>query len=261
MNPKKWQPVLYAGTNWYETWHTGDPSVVLKGGKFYMAYSSTSKPFDKPAKGYPASMICCVMGAVSSDGIHWKKTKQPLLIRKKDEMNPKSQPDRIGDFHRPCLRWDDNKWKLWFDYWLPEKGICMGYAENTDAFTKKNGFKIIHNLKKPILVNWPNPEIIKIEKQYHAFADPAGYPTKIEPRVWTGRQLCEAVSPDGTNWTRLGFIDPDDDAPACHVPQTLITEISGTNWLYLFYATQRGNKDGKYYYQYDKIRAMRRKIK
>ncbi len=263
MNPKKWKPVLYAGTNWYETWHTGDPSVVLKKGKFYMAYSSTSKTFDKQVVGYPVSMACCVMGAESSDGIHWKKTKQPLLIRDKDRMNPKPDPERIGDFHRPCLRWENGKWKLWFDYWLPGKGICMGYSENRENFAKKNGFKISHDLKLPVMENWPNPEIIKIGDQYHAFADPIGYPIKKGQSPWMHRQLREAVSKDGINWKKLDFIPPDDDAPACHVAQALVTGINGTNWLYLFYATQIGNnkKDGTYHYQYDKIRAMKRKIK
>ena len=74
-------------------------------------------------------MILCVMGAASADGINWKKTKFPLLIGKNDSANPKPNPNRMADFHRPCLRWEDNKWKLWFDYWLPGGGVCMGYAE------------------------------------------------------------------------------------------------------------------------------------
>ena len=135
----------------------------------------------------------------------------------------------------------------------------MGYAERT----KKNGFKIKHDLKQPLIENWPNPEIVKIGSQYHAFADPAGYPIKEGQSPWMGRQLREAVSSDGIHWKKLPFILPDKDADACHVAQTLVTEINGTNWLYLFYATQIGyNKnDSLYYFQYDNIRAMRRKIK
>lgn len=48
--------------------HVGDPSVVLKDGRFYMAYSATSKHFGK-REGYPATMVQCVMGSVSDDGI------------------------------------------------------------------------------------------------------------------------------------------------------------------------------------------------
>lgn len=31
-------------------------------------------------KFHPNNMLLCVMGATSDDGIHWKKTDQPLLI-------------------------------------------------------------------------------------------------------------------------------------------------------------------------------------
>lgn len=76
------------------------------------------------------------------------------------------------------------------------------------------------------------------------------------------RQLREAVSDDGLSWKKLDYIEPDDDADACHVPQGLVTKIDNKEWLYLFYATQIGYKknDGKYHYQYDRIRAMRREI-
>jgi len=83
MNPKLWVPVLHASDRWYEAWHVGDPSVVLKDGKFHMAYSATSKHFGE-REGFPATMVQCVMGAVSDDGIVWRKTDQPLLIRAED---------------------------------------------------------------------------------------------------------------------------------------------------------------------------------
>ena len=92
-------------------------------------------------------------------------------------------------------------------------------------------------------------------KEWEIYSKKGKWDKTMNPQKW------EPVLYAGTNWTRLGFIDPDDDTPACHVGQALVTEINGTNWLYLFYATQKGNKDGKYYYQYDKIRAMRKKIK
>ena len=263
MNPTNWVPVLHAGNKWYDQYHAGDPSVVMKNGKFYMAFSSTSKNFKKEVPGYPSKMIQCVVGAASADGINWKKTKSPLLIGKNDSANPKPVPNRIADFHRPCLRWEDNKWKLWFDYWLPGKGICMGYSENSGTFSKKNGFKIKHDLKKPVIENWPNPEIIKIGNKYHSFADPTGYSIKKGQSPWMSRQLREAVSSDGRNWKKLPFLKPDKDSSACQIPQTLVTKVDGVNYLYLFYATQIGYKknDGIYHFQYDHIRAMRREIK
>jgi hypothetical protein len=259
MDPAKWASVLHASERWYESWHVGDPSVVFKAGTYYMAYSATSKHFGKVA-GYPAEMVQCVMGAVSDDGIHWSSTNQPLLIRAADRPNPKPDPTRIGDFHRPSLQWQDGKWKLWFDYWLPGKGVCMGYAENTGEFTDKNGFAIRHDLRKPLLQDWPNPEVIRVGHKYLCFSDAPGYPTKPGESSWKTRQLREAVSSDGLSWDKLAFIPPDEDTDACHVPQAMVTTIDGGEWLYLFYATQIGYRknDGNYHYQYDRIRAMRR---
>ena len=58
------------------------------------------------------------------------------------------------------------------------------------------------------------------------------------------------------------FIAPDDDTEACHVPQAPVTTMVGNRWLYLFYATQVGTSknDGKYHYQYDRIRAMKQLV-
>jgi hypothetical protein len=261
MNPKLWVPVLHASDRWYEAWHVGDPSVVLKDGKFHMAYSATSKHFSE-REGFPATMVQCVMGAVSDDGIVWKKSDQPLLIRAEDTADPEPSPGRIGDFHRPCLRWDDGKWRLWFDYWLDGKGVCMGYAENHGELRQPGGFKIQHDLNQPLMTNWPNPEIVKIGETYHSFSDPGGYPIKAGESPWKSRQLREAISKDGINWQLLDFIPPDPDADASHVPQTLVTTIDGKQWLYLFYANQIGyaKKDGEYHFEYDRIRAMRREI-
>ena len=261
MNPEKWVPVIHASERWYEAWHVGDPSVVLHEGNYYMAYSATSRHFGK-RDGYPATMVQCLMGAVSNDGIHWEKTERPLLIREADTPDPGPDPDRIGDFHRPSLHRDGGKWRLWFDYWLPGKGVCMGYAENDGDFGRTGAFKIQHDLRAPLIETWPNPEVIRIGKEYHCFSDPPGYPTKKEESQWKSRQLREAVSADGVHWKKLPFIPPDADADACHVPQALVTTIDGRVWLYLFYATQIGYKknDGAYHYEYDRIRAMRRAI-
>jgi len=261
MTPAKWVPVLHASERWYEAWHVGDPSVVQKDGTFYMAYSATSKDFGRVA-GYPAMMVQCLMGAVSRDGIEWEKTDSPILIRAEDTASPKPEPGRIGDFHRPSLHWQDGKWRLWFDYALPGKGISMGYAENAEDFMKPGAFKVMHDLREPLLENWPNPEVIRVGRTYQCFSDPRGYPIEPGESGWKSRQLREAVSRDGMSWKKLDYIPPDEDADACHVPQALVTTIQGRTWLYLFYATQIGYKkrDGTYHYQYDRIRAMRRPV-
>jgi hypothetical protein len=266
MTPKLWRPVLFASEKWFDAWHNGDPSVVVDHGRYYMAYSATSKPFTKKMAGYPSDMVQCVMGASSEDGIVWTKSAEPLLIRKEDTSNPSADPQRIGDYHRPCLRREHGIWKLWFDYWVPGHGACLGFAENRGGFYDPDGFQVAHPLEKPLLDNWPNPEVIRIGDQWHSFSDPGGYPVpfgiKPDAAAWMGRQLREAISKDGLTWTRLDFIAPDRDTPACHVPQALLAEVQGRKWLYLFYATQRGFKpnDGTYHYQYDSIRTMRRAV-
>jgi hypothetical protein len=70
------------------------------------------------------------------------------------------------------------------------------------------------------------------------------------------------VSKDGIEWKLLDFIAPDDDTDANHVPQAFATTIDGAKWLYLFYSTQvgHGRNDGRYLFEYDRIRAMRRRI-
>ena len=265
MNPARWEPVLLPSEVWYDAWHNGDPSVVYKDGTLFMAYSATSKVFDPPRKGHPNGMLLCVMGATSTDGIHWTKSNQPLLIEAKEEQNPNSDEGWIGDYHRPCLRWEEERWRMWFDYWLPGKGVCMGYAENAGIFDAKDGFQIQHDLKTPMLTQWPNPEIVKVGDTYHAFSDTNGYPPMKDDANagWTSRNLCEAVSKDGLTWEVVGFIPPDPDSAACHVPQALVTQQDGQEYLYLFYATQRGGiePNGHYNYRYDRIRMMRREIK
>ena len=229
-----------------------------------MAFSSTGKDFTRPVKGHPNNMLLCVMGATSDDGIRWIKTEQPLLIESEEAQNPATDEGWTGDFHRPCLMWDEGKWRLWFDYWHPTKGVCMAYAENTSGFRAQGAFRIMSDLSRPCIPNWPNPEVIRIGERYHAFADPCGYPPKLnDPDAgWTSRALCEAVSDDGVNWRMVGFIAPDPDAAACHVPQTLVTEVDSVPYLHIFYATQRGglNRDGVFDYRYDRIKMMRRRL-
>lgn len=266
MSPELWQSVLFASDRWYDCNHNGDPSVVFKDGKYFIAYSACGDRFAQPVDGYANGEVLDVMGATSDDGIHWQKTAEPLLIRPGDSSAPAPEPDRIGDFNRPCLKWDNDRWRLWFDYWIPGKGNCLGYAENTGDFASPGGFKIQHDLRQSLMDNWVNPEIIKVGNKYLGFGDPTGYPVKpgiaAAGRSWTRRQLCAMESDDGIHWRRLGFIAPDTDADACHVPQALLTTIDGQQWLYLFYATQIGSRkqDDKYHYQYDRIRAMRRPV-
>jgi hypothetical protein len=298
-NNEKWASVLYSSTdsikNYYDTFHSGDPSVVYKDGMYYMAYSATSKAFTDPnspdpilppdfsnkaIEGYPSRMIQCINGATSTDGINWDKTEKPLLIAAVDNKYPPDPcPDRVGDFHRPCLRWDDaeSKWKLYFDYYNAViGGTNMGMAENTGDFMTGK-FEFVHDLNKPLLTDWPNPEVVKIGTCYFCFSDAPGYTEATAPSDkkidagWQTRQLRMAQSADGIVWEKKYYIKPDPGIDANHVPQTLLCKRDGKWWLYLFYATQVGWRKGEkiypffkeddYNWFYDQIRYMRQEIK
>ncbi len=294
----KWLSVLYSSPdpeNYYETFHTGDPSIVLKDGVYYMAYSATSFAFvdstsEKPVlppsfsnmeiEGYPSRMIQCVMGATSKDGIHWTKTDKPLLLGDQDtKFPPDPAPGRIGDFHRPCLLWDEegSKWKLYFDYRNMAKGMgsIVGLAENSGDF-RTDEFTFVHSPDEPLLTGWPNPEVVKVGDCYVSFSDAPGYtkanaPEGQEVSGWQLRQLKMATSKDGLTWEKRYYIDPDPGIDANHVPQALVCEQEGKQWLYLFYTIQVGwrweegkypfFKEGDYNWFYDEIRYMRQEIK
>lgn len=253
MNPKVWKPIITADDRYYDSYHNGDPSVVYKDGRYYMAFSASGKSDQSPGK-----MQLAILGAVSDDGIHWRKIDQPLLIELPEQQNPSNTQEWSGNYNRPSLMWDQGKWRLWFDYWDPDGGLSMGYAENTESFDTPGGFKIFNGVR---ILNWPNPTVVKVGDRYHSFADPTGYhgERKFPHSPWTARAICEAVSNDGIHWIIVGFIPPDDDAAASHVPQALVTVIEGKPWLYLFYATQRGGIP--YDFRYNRIRAIRRAIR
>ena len=146
-------------------------------------------------------------------------------------------------------------------HWHPTKGVCMGYAENTGQFDAPGDFRVQRAGLEPLLAEWPNPDVVKIGNHYHSFADPIDPRRKFDHIKYPirNRAICEAVSSDGLNWEIVGFIQPEDDAPATHIPQTLVMTIGGKRWLYLLYSTQRGGEPD-YDYRYDRIRAMRREI-
>ncbi len=275
MKPERWIPVLAADDKEYDNWHNGDPAVVLRDGTYYMAYSATSDflPEDDDRPGHPHRLILCVMGATSDDGIHWERTEVPLLLESPEEMSGDTPETWIGDFHRPSLLWEDGKWRLWFDYWHPTLGLGMGYAINTGDFKQPGGFELQHDLRKPLLPNWPNPNVVRVDfmqedgtkgVRYHSFSDPSGYgPAMGKPNAgWLSRNICEAVSDDGVTWEVVGFIRPDNDGAANQIPEGFVVAQDGQSWLYVFYATQRGglNEHGVFDYTYDRIRYMRRPV-
>jgi hypothetical protein len=260
--PNLWIPVITAQDKYYDQWHNGDPSVVYYDGRYYMAYSSTGFDLDGFPLGHPNDTdgeISCIMGAISDDGINWTRSEAPILIYEPEIgiLNDYDNPAYLGNFHRPSLMYDEDRWRMWFDYWESGPyGMSMAHAENFGDPLNPDDWQITHDLSLPIIREWPNPDVIKVGSQYYSFSDPSGYPGGV--CGWTRRQLREAVSSDGITWRVLDYIEPDYDAPTNHVPQALITEIDGAKWLYLFYANQIGGEP--YNWRHSRIRYMRRPV-
>ncbi len=261
-HPASWAPVLSAGDAYYDEWHNGDPSVVRVGRDYYMAFSSTGHNTDGflfGAEGDVDGSILCIMGATSTDGVTWTKTDAPILLNPNDlgaSHIPEGEAHLHGSYHRPSLLYEDGVFRLWFDYWAgPVQGTSMGYAENRGDFMRPEDWTVTRAGDAPCLPQWPNPDVVRVGDLYYSYADPTGY----APHVWTGRKLAEAVSRDGLVWTVLGYVEPDPDSAATHVPQAVVLDdAEGRTWIYLFYACQRGGDP--YDYRYDRIRWMRREV-
>lgn len=263
MDPAKWVPVVTATPAWHDNWHNGDPSVVKKGGLYHMAYSSHCFGFDgipEWEEGDTDGDIECTNAAVSEDGIHWEKSDAPILISPHEkgltrDARRQMMKERAFDGYwcRPSLLYDEQKWKLWFDISCSD----MGYAENAGEFMDPGGWKVIRDGKNPSLPNFPNPEVVKLDGRYYAFGDPniLALGADFDGKGWAARQLALAVSDDGQKFSPIGWIRPDPDAPAGHVPGCL---VEGGH-LYLYYATQKGHSLGaaEYDFRYNRIRVMR----
>ncbi|MCX8064965.1 MAG: hypothetical protein N3G21_07310 [Candidatus Hydrogenedentes bacterium] len=258
-DPERWKPLFAPLGTYFDKWHNGDPSVIKVGDKYYMAYSATGHDKDGIPDGREGDTdgdFYCIMGAVSTDGINWERSKNPILVYENEFGRKEKEGDVVlyGTYHRPSIMYEGGKFKMWFDYWAPW-GISMGYAENEKDFLKMEDWKLVRYGDNPCLKEFPNPDVVKVGNVYYAFSDSGGY----EPHEWKGRKITEAVSLDGLDWKILGFVQPDNDAPAIHVPEAITHNEGGKVWLYVFYACQRGG-DTNYDFRYDRIRVMRREI-
>ena len=236
MDPTKWVPVMVRDDKSYDSIHNGDPTVVYKDGVYHMAFSSVG--FDN--RDGITYIINCVMGAVSKDGINWTKTNEPILIWDKeyiegwDAREPK--PPSVGGYHRPSLTWDEeeDKWKIWFDYYLPGTFLSMGYAVNNGEFMEPSHWQVLHAGENPQLKNWPNPEVVKINGRYYAFSDCTDFGAQLGPQ--NDRQIVMAYSTNGYDWKVIGRMLPEDKKYGTHLPQTFVEEVDGELVLHIFYS-------------------------
>lgn len=236
--------------------------MVRVGKKYYMAYSSVGNDRDGILVGMPGDIdgtYGCIMGAVSDDGIHWRRSPRPILAYSGDFGVFGSDGQDIvagGSCHRPSLLYENGRFRLWFDYWAGEKlgGLDLGYAENRGDFLDASAWKVVRAGEKPCLPSFPNPNVARVGDVLLAYSDAAGYGSDS----WTSRKIVEALSLNGLDWVVLGHTNPENDTPATHVPESFVQK-RGKNWIVnVFYACQIGGTP--YDYRYNRIRTMHRTV-
>ena len=236
MMPSLWKPVLRRAETNYDSVHNGDPSVVYKDGTYYMAFSAVG--FDN--RDGVTYIINNSMGATSDNGVHWTKSSAPILIWEKEYeegwVAGEASPPSTGGYHRPSIIWDEeeNKWKMWFDYYLPGTFLSMGYAVNNGDFMDPDDWQLIHAEQTPQLKDWPNPEVVKINGKYYAFSDAPNFGTSLGPQ--NDRQIVMAVSDNGWDWRVVGRMLPEDKTYGTHLPQPFVQEENGELFLYVLYS-------------------------
>lgn len=238
MTPSLWEPIMVRADKTFDSIHNGDPSVVYKDGVYYMAFSSVGFDGREPGITY---IVNCIMGATSVDGINWTKSEAPIMIWEREYIDGwiagDPCPPSTGGYHRPSIIWDEeeNKWKMWFDYYLPGTFLSMGYAVNNGDFMDPQDWQLIHAEETPHLRDWPNPEVVKINGKYYAFSDVPGFgSSRGGPQ--NDRQIVMAVSDNGWDWRVVGKMLPEDKKYGTHLPQTYVDTENGEEYLYVFYS-------------------------
>jgi hypothetical protein len=292
MNASLWKPVLYRSSSSsisadFDSAAVGDPSVVHYvdptnyNSLYYMAYSSVGYKIINGVGYY----INCIMGATSTNGIDWITSSAPILEWENERTNPYvpgaawGPPNYYGAYHRPSLMLDDNKWKLWFDYYTPDssKWLCLGYAENTNINNFLNGnltsppvgqskWTVMRANNNPVLENWPNPNVIKINNKFYSFADSSSASPPSKPGIpatylgGDGRITAIAESYDGINWQKTGMLLPD-SLDCSNIPEGFVSEESDGTWLYLFYAWKPKTPElQEFEFRYKKVKYIKKKI-
>lgn len=264
MNPSTWVPVVTAGTSTFDQLHAGDPSVVNVKGTYYMVYSATD------VTGAHAD----IMGAVSTDGIVWQKSVQPVLVYGNEFSTP--APVNFGNYARPSLLYENGIFKLWFDYWTTQWGVSTGYAElaaSSPSATSfiKSSFTPVRAGSNPEITDWTNPDVVHVGNTYYSFSGVyfggvggtlvdgftvTGTPT-IDPTgaAWQAQTIAEATSSDGIHWRIAGYLTSDSDCGSVNVPRAYVVG----NTMNLVYACQRGGYSS-YDFRFKEIRRISRPL-
>ncbi len=275
LRPWAWEPVVDHGEAWYDNEYAAHPSVVCKDGTYYMVYSAlglqrrlvepategyqtTVTQFDETTDGLGTSVSetrsvpgnppiyanlirACIMGAASSDGIHWEKTPEPIAIAPREYISEWGTADFAygvprefqGAYQRPCLMFDEGRWRLWYAYYLSGESVAMGYRENPGDFMNLSdwdrGFTVPQD--EPLLEDWPNPSVVRVFDKYLAFSDRGRYTS-------TGNRgrITVAESDDGLRWRVTGSLRPESPDQAVGDPEACFTEDANGGSIRLFYS-------------------------
>lgn len=255
--PELFEPVVSGLDPGFGDAIAGDPSVVYRKGRYHMAFSSVW--FESHVETTPQHMyvIGCIMGATSSDGIRWSRSKEPILIWDKEYQIRMDAAGGVfvrpegycGSYHRPSLLWDRDRWRIWFDYLQPGRFASMGVAENRGEFMQPSAWRVLRSGDRPALPDWVNPSVVKVGRIYYSFSDAAGYGPEYGG---DGRLLTMARSKDGLDWSIVGHIRP--EGMACsHVPESIVDR----GRLHVLYSWKPEKRpDAAWDYRYKEIRSM-----
>jgi hypothetical protein len=202
----------------------------------------------------------CIMGAVSSDGIHWQKTSRPIGV------HPRDLPGRLalqdlwsgvpeeyfGGFHRPSLMFDEGRWRLWYtvyEYapypWVVKIDLLrlsMRYAENRGSFMDVNAWQGASGFasEATMILGWASPSVVRVFRQYYCFGDPVVRSQDFpDEDVGDLRQIAVAESHDGYDWEVAGPLASSSFrgwGDRKHSPGALVVRDATGASLYLFYA-------------------------
>ena len=164
----------------------------------------------------------------------------PILIYTPEVGQMEHVGDLMGDFHRPSLMWDEDHWRLWFDYWAP--GVALAHAECYGNPMDSANWKITHDLSSPLLDEWPNPDVVRLGDKYYSVSDPGNWPQQ-HSHSWMRRQIAQAISDDGPSANRgpdrmlergLRTIDVTVRQAMSRVRAQIVSEILGRRMLLEF---------------------------
>lgn len=208
-------PVLSpASTNSLSETDVVEPTVIHANNQYHLWFNS----FDKKTLRYK------IRYASSSDGIHWKKHPQPVLIGQ--------QNWDIKGVANPSVYFDQNTFHMWYQGWSYSSGWKIGHATSKDGINWKEDPNNPLNL--PYQGHLGGPVVIKNKKTFHLFYH-TGYSipraiyhlTSNDMINWKCQDQCPVVESETQGFDSFAVTTP--------------TALFFHNTLYLWYGASNGS--------------------